>query len=421
MKESKGPLLAVIGLLLGMPAAGADWPCFRGPQGLGVAEDRGLPTRWSATENVLWKRKLPGPGASSPIISAGRLFVTCYSGYGVGKGGDMEKLRRHLLCLDAKTGDVLWQRDVAAVLPESRYDRFMAEHGYSSSTPAADGERVYVFFGRSGVLAFDFEGRQLWQTIVGTALNGWGSAASLVLYKDRILVNATVEKSALIALDKRSGKELWKAKGIRDSWSTPVLAEVPGGGTEVVLNTLGEILAFDPNTGQKLWECEGIGGTAATSTPVTRGGIVWLMGTGFEGRMTLAVRAGGRGDVTETHILWRQKVGAGICSPVLYGDYLFWVNGQVGCLRADTGEVVFRERLYEARQEYASPVVADGKLFAFTRRNGGYVLAASGKFERLAHNDLGDTSQFNASPAISDGRLFVRSDEYLYCIGAAQR
>jgi outer membrane protein assembly factor BamB len=121
--------------------------------------------------------------------------------------------------------------------------------------------------------------------------------------------------------------------------------------------------------------------------------------------------------VTQTHVVWRQKAGAGIISPVLYGDYLYWVGGEALCLRADTGEVVYRERLYEGKQEYASAVAADGKLFAFTRHNGAYVLAASGKFERLAHNDLGDTSAFNASPAISDGRLLVRSNEYLYCIG----
>jgi outer membrane protein assembly factor BamB len=404
-------------LLLAVAAGGADWPGFRGPGGLGVSEDRGLPTRWGPKENILWKKELPGPGASSPITSGGRVFVTCFSGYGTGPGGDMGKLRRHLLCLDAKTGELLWQRDVAARLPDTRSNRYTAEHGYASSTPVSDGERVFVFFGRTGVLAFDFEGRQVWHTSVGTALNGWGSGSSLVLHEGLVLVNASVESNALVALDKRSGKEVWRVKGVSDSWSTPVVAAVPGGGHEVILNTPGMVMAFHPGTGEKLWESEGVEGSSATSTPVARDGVVYLMGSGTEGRTTLAIRMGGRGDVTKTHLLWKQKVGVGVCSPVLYGEHLYWVSGEVCCLRADTGRIVFRERLYEARQEYASAVAADGKLFAFTRGNGAFVLGAAGKFERLAHNDLGDASPFHGSPAVSDGRLLVRSDKYLYCIG----
>jgi outer membrane protein assembly factor BamB len=403
-----------------LATVGADWPNFRGPRGVGVADDRGLPARWSATENVLWKAALPGPGASSPITSGGRVFVTCYSGYGVGKGGDPANLRRHLLCVDAKTGNLHWQKEVAARLPESRYSGFLTEHGYASSTPATDGKRVYVFFSRTGVLAFDLEGRQLWQTLVGDGRSGWGSAASLLLHEDLVIVNATVESNALVALDKRTGKEVWRVKGLRDTWSTPVLVALPGGGHEVVLNTLEALLAFEPKTGKKLWECAGIDGTAATSTPVARDGVVYVMGAGVEGPTTLAVRAGGRGDVTQSHLLWKQKAGTGICSPVLYGEYLFWVNGQAGCLRADTGQLLYRERLYQARSEYTSPVAADGKLYLFTRQNGGYVLAATGKFGRLAHNDLGDASTFSGSPAISDGRLFIRSEKFLYCIGGKE-
>jgi outer membrane protein assembly factor BamB len=407
--------LAVAGLLLA--AGGADWPGFRGPGGLGVAEDRGMPVRWGPAENLLWKKELPGPGSSSPIVSGGKVFVTCYSGYGTGPGGDMDRLRRHLLCLEGKTGDLLWQKDVTPRLPETRYGGFIREHGYASSTPATDGERVFVFFGRTGVLAFDFEGRQLWQTPLGNALNGWGSAASPLLYGDLVLVNASVESNSLLALDKRSGKEVWRVKGVSDSWSTPVLVPVPGGGHEVVINTPGVVLGFHPGTGEKLWECAGIEGSMATSTPVARDGVVYVMGSGTEGRATLAIRAGGRGDVAKTHLLWKQKAAGGVCSPVLYGDHLYWVNGGAWCLRADTGRIVFQERLYEARQEYSSPVAADGKLFVFTRRNGAFVLGAAGKFERLAHNDLGDGSPFNSSPAVSDGRLLVRSDKYLYCIG----
>jgi outer membrane protein assembly factor BamB len=410
-------LLAPCLTLLAIVQIAADWPAFRGPQGSGVSDENGLPIRWSATENILWKKELPGPGASSPITVRNRVFITCYSGYGVGKGGDQQQLRRHLLCLDMKTGEVVWQRDVAARLPETRYSRFIAEHGYASSTAATDGERVYVFFGRTGVLAFDLDGKQLWQAKVGDDRNGWGSGASLVLLEDKVLVNASVESSSLLALDKRSGKEIWRAKEIVDSWSTPVLVTPPGGHQEVVINTPEAVMAFDPQNGRKLWECTGIGGSAATSTPVAMAGIVYVMGTGLEGPATLAIRAGGRGDVTNTHILWKQKAGVGICSPVCYRGHLFWVNGQVSCLNTETGQVVYRERLYDARQEYSSAVAADDKLYAFTRRNGAFVLSASGKFQRLAHNDLGDKNAFNGSPAISDGRILVRSDRFLYCIG----
>lgn len=411
--------LAAPGLFLFLATAAADWPAFRGPHGLGVGEARELPVRWSGTENVFWKKKLPGPGASSPITSGGWVFVTCYTGYGASDApGDQKNLRRHLFCLDARTGAERWHREIPAKLPETRYSRFIAEHGYASSTPAADGERVYVFFGRTGVLAFDFEGRQLWQTSVGNDLNGWGSAASPVLYRDLVLINASVESSSVVALDRLSGKVVWKARDILDSWATPVVVALPGGGDEVVLSTPSVVRAFDPRTGAKRWECEGVGGSAATSTPVARDGVVYVMGAGVEGPLTLAVKAGGRGDVTATHVLWRQKAGTGISSPVLDGAYLYWFGGQAGCLRADTGQVVYREKLYAPGQEYASAVAADGRLFFFSRRKGAFVLAAGDRFERLAHNDLGDASDFNASPAVGDGCLLARSNECLYCLGA---
>jgi outer membrane protein assembly factor BamB len=396
----------------------ADWPAFRGPHTNGVSDERGLPVHWSATENVVWKAKLPGYGTSSPIVSGGRVFVTCHTGHGIVKGGKVDDLRRHLLCVDRKTGAILWQATVPPKLPETPFNNYHAEHGYASSTPATDGKRVFVFFGRTGVLAFDFQGKQLWHVEVGTALNSWGSASSPILYKNLVLVNASVERNALIALDRDSGKEVWRARGIDDSWSTPLLVEVPGGKTEVVLHVQGALLAFAPDTGAKLWECTGVNSANGSSTPVARDGIVYVIGAATTGgRNSLAVRAGGKGDVTETRVVWKQKAGANHCSPVLYGDYLYWINGQVWCLRADTGAIVFQERLYDGRNEYSSPVAADGKLYAFTRRSGAYVLAANGKFELLSRNDLGDASVFNASPAVSDGQLFIRSNEYLYCLG----
>lgn len=409
-------LLALVVLLLAA-VAGADWPRFRGPTGDGASADRALPVRWGPEKNVVWKVKLPGPGSSSPVIWQDRVFVTCYTGYGVAKEGDIAKLRRHLLCLERKSGKVLWQRDIEPKLPEANYTGFITEHGYASSTPATDGERVYLFLGRTGVLAFDLDGKQLWQTEVGTSLNGWGSGSSPVLHGDFVIVNASVESSSLIALDKRTGKQAWRIKGISDCWSTPALVEVPGGQTELVLSTPDKLIGVDPVKGEQLWHCEGITTATASSTPVSRKGVIYAMGAGLDSRMVLAVRAGGRGDVTRTHVLWRQKAGANNCSPVLHGEHLYFISGQVWCLNTESGQVVFQERLYDTRGEYSSPVVANGKIIAFTRYGGAYVLAAAGKFEQLARNELGDKSAFQGSPAISEGHLFVRSNEFLYCIG----
>jgi outer membrane protein assembly factor BamB len=253
---------------------------------------------------------------------------------------------------------------------------------------------------------------------VGQYLNSWGSAASLLLYKDLVIVNASVESGALLGLDKKTGKRVWRAGGIRDCWSTPVLVDVPGGGKEVVLNTPGVMYGFDPDKGTKLWECEGITTSTPTSSPVAKDGIIYAMGASLEGaRSVLAVRAGGRGDVSKTHIVWRHKGGTNHTSLLLYEGRLYYVSGVVTCLRPDTGKVVFEERLYDARMEYDSPVAAEGRIYVCTRRNGAYVLKAGDKLEVLAHNELGDRSIFNASPAVSGGQIIVRSDTHLYCLG----
>jgi outer membrane protein assembly factor BamB len=407
-------------MLLGIAAAAlADWPAFRGSDGLGVSSERDLPVKWGPEENLAWKTKLPGPGHSSPITWGERIFVTCYSGYGDRKSEPavLANLRRHLVCLDHKDGKILWQKEVPAKLPESEYVGQLQQHGYATSTPATDGERVYVFFGRTGVLAFDFAGKELWHTEVGKMLSGWGSAASPTLHRNLVLINATVESGALVALDKLTGKEAWRIKVQGDSWATPLLVNVPGGKKEVVLSAQGTLLGFDPDSGKKLWECDTGILANASSNPVARGDLVYLMGADFNGRGFLAVRAGGRGDVTKSHVVWRQeKVGASYCSPVLVGDYLYYASGQVCCLRADTGQVVFQERLAGLGQEYSSPVAAEGRVYVFTRKGTGHVLAAMGKFAPKAQNDLGDAGGFIASPAISAGQILIRSNEYLYCL-----
>jgi outer membrane protein assembly factor BamB len=424
MTRNPTPLVpwATWALFLLVGTTRADWPAFRGPHGIGVSGERDgapLPARLGDQANLIWKSKLPGPGASTPIIWGDRVFVTCYSGYGAGKDDtELASLRRQLVCLDRKTGGVLWHRDVAARLPETEYTGQLRQHGYATSSPATDGERVYVFFGRTGVLAFDFAGKQLWHTELGKGLSNWGSASSPLLFRGLVVVSATVECGALVALDRVTGKEAWRTKVTGDSWATPVLVELPGGKQEIVLNAHGTLIGFDPTRGQELWQCDTTAATAASSTPVVRDGIVYVMGGGFGEHLVQAVRAGGRGDVTGSHVVWKQtKVGASNCSPVLVGPHLYLYSGQACCLRADTGEVVYQERLAGLGPEYASPVVADGKLFLFTRRGSGHVLATGPRFEQLARIDLGATGGFTASPAVSHGQLFVRSGDHLYCLG----
>lgn len=423
--DARARILVAVGMvLLFVTALDADWPGFRGPKGLGVSSESDVPDKWSAKENVAWKTKLPGNGTSSPVVWKERVYVTCYSDYGLigskfkGKSGDVAKLRRHLVCVDKKTGNILWQKEVGTKLPENDFNQYIKEHGYASSTPVTDGERVYVFFGRTGVLAFDMDGKQLWHTEVGEYLNSWGSASSPILYRDLVLVNAAVESGSLVALDKKTGNRVWRVRGLRDCWSTPVLVELPDGKHEVIVSTPGMLVGIDPDKGEKLWSCDVTNTATASSTPVARSGVIYAMVASFGERVVVAVKAGGRGDVSKTHVLWKQpKAGANHTSPVLVGDRLYSVSGQVTCLNTETGQLIYQQRLYDTKMEYVSPVAVGDKIIAFTRHSGAYVFSTGDQFKQLAHNDLGDDSIFNASPAIAGGQIFIRSNAYLYCIG----
>ena len=399
----------------------ADWPQFRGLGGAASSEDRGLPAAWSSDENIAWQLALPGYGASSPIVVGDRLFITCYSGYGLDAEhpGDIKNLKRHLLCLKRETGKTLWRREVAAAGKETNYVDFLPQHGYATSTPTCDGERVYVFFGTSGVRAYDLEGQPLWHASVGQYAHNWGTGGSLVVDGDRLLVNAAVESDAFIALDKRSGKELWRAKRLISSWSTPIAIDLPDGRRELVVSIKSRLLGLDPETGERLWTCQTKQAYASPS-PILHDGLVYAFGG--KPNVLLAVRPGGRGDVTETHVAWRAPgVGSGITSPVFHQGYIYTVDerGIVGCVDAASGEVAYRERLSPSGGTfYASPVIADGKLYAVSREHGTYVLATGPKFKQLAVNRFAhDTSVFNATPAISRGQLLLRSNRALYCIG----
>lgn len=405
---------------LGRPTAPAaeDWRQFRGPDGQGISQSEGLPVSWSEGRNVLWRTPLSGAGGSSPIVVGDHIYLTCYTGYAVpgSSGGDLTALQRHVLCLQRADGKLLWKQDVPAAQPEQARGR---DHGYASSTPLADADRLYVFFGRSGVFAFTHQGRQLWQADVGSKTHEWGSAASPVPHKDLVIINAAVESDSLVALNKATGKPAWRAGGMKESWNTPILVPVTGGKQELVVAIAGKVLGFDPDTGEPLWSCAtGIGWYMVPSLVHDRD-VVYCIGGRTGG--ALAVRAGGRGDVTASRRLWTLNKGSNVSSPLFHAGHLYWLHEHLGiayCVEAATGKVVFEERLGNAGQFYASPILAGGRLYGVTRNGRGFVLAARPQFEPPTRNELGDRSSFDASPAVEGNRLLLRSDKFLYCLGA---
>lgn len=410
------PVVLALGSLA--PASAADWLQFRGPGGLGASADK-VPTKWSPTENVAWKVAIPGAGTSSPVFFGEKIYITSYTGFNVpgDRNGDMADLKRHLHCLDKKTGRILWTKDIAAKLPEQAAIR--DGHGYASSTLAVDGDQIYAFFGKTGVIAFDHAGKQLWQADVGDKLNGWGSAASPVLHGELVIVNASVESESLYAFDRKTGKDVWRAKGIRESWNTPVLVKAKDGKTELVVAIQGKVLGFDPATGEQLWNCATDIGWYMVPSIVSHEGIAYVIG-GRNGGGALAVRTGGRGEVTASHRLWMTKKGANVPSPVFHEGHVFWFNETdllAYCADAATGKIVHSERVERGREVYASALLADGKVYYLDRGGKVSVVAAKPEFQLIASNDLGDGSTFNASPVALDGRLYIRSDKFLYCIG----
>jgi hypothetical protein len=310
----------------------------------------------------------------------------------------------------------LWNQEVAPRLPEQPTIR--EGHGYASSTPAADKEQVYAFFGRSGVVAFSHGGKQLWKSDVGSQLNGWGSAASPVLFGDLVIVNASVESESVVALNKKTGQEVWRKNGMREAWNTPLLVTLADGKTELVVATMGKLFGLNPATGEELWNCAtGIGWYMVPSL-VAQDGIIYCIGGRSGG--SLAVRAGGRGDVTETHRLWTGRKGSNVSSPIVHEGHLYWMHENQGiayCAETKSGEIVYEQRVEGADQIYASPVLSEGKLFYISRTGRSFVVAAKPTFELVAKNAPIERSIFNASPAVAGSHLFVRSDRHLYCLG----
>lgn len=399
---------AAAGAVAGNPL---DWSQFRGPDHLGMAA-AALPDTWSDTENIVWKIEIEGLGTSSPVVFGDKVFVTTASG-----GAD--DVSRHVLCLEAATGKVLWDTAVESDLPEQTTIR--ESHGYASATPVVTPNHVIVFFGKSGVFCFDHAGKQIWNTKVGSQLNGWGSAASLSTYGKAVLVNASVESESLLALDQASGKELWKASGIKECWHAPALVKNEEGKTEVVTALMNEVKAFDAETGDELWRCETGIPWYMCPTPVAKDGIVYVVG-GRSGVGGAAIRTGGKGDVTGSHRLWTLEKGTNVPSPILHEGHLYFASDSLGvahCVDAKTGQFVYSERLdIGVPRVYASPLLAGGKIYYFGAGGKTAVLSAKPSFEMVSTATLeGGRGVFNASPAVVGNRLLLRSNKFLYCIG----
>jgi len=422
-------------MTIAAPLQGADWPQFRGPGGKGVSDDTTIPTTWSETENLQWKLELPGRGSSSPVVAGDRVYVTCYSGYGMDSRspGNMRDLKRHLVCVDRATGKIAWEKVVPSAVSESDYRGYLREHGYASSTPATDGKSVFVLFGKTGVLAFEAKtGKKLWQVNVGRQSNSkrWGSAASPILYKDTVIVSAAEEGRAIFAFDKATGKQVWKAPAdsLELAFGTPTLVDV-GGKTELVLGVPGEVWGMNPDTGKLQWYAETAIGGNVTPSVTAMNGTVFVTG-GYPRMGSAAIRAGrgkdGNKDVTGTNTVWTSSDASYVATPLVHDGHLYWLDdrGTAWCLDARTGRQVYKQRLKNTvpgsgskRVCYASPILAGGKIYVVSRAGGTYVFDAAPKFKQIAVNRFAsDKSDFNATPAISNGQMFIRSNSVLYCI-----
>ena len=339
-------LFTILSIVCCCSSSNADWLRFRGPNGTGISETA-VPTKFGPEKNLKWKLELPGKGVSSPVIVGDKVFITCYSGYGIERDkGSIEDLKRHLLCIDRQSGKILWEKTVDSVPEEDPYTGAgVPAHGYASHTPVTDGERVFVFFGKSGVVAYDLAGQELWRQSVGTdsGRKHWGSASSPIIYKDLLIVTASDEAESLFAFDKATGEQKWKSQddSFADTWGTPALAAGEDG-TDVVLAVPGKIRGINVSTGETKWTAPGNEG--ASHSVVITDQVVYSIGGGRAGSSGVAVKTGGKGEIDD--LVWKNNASGRFASPVVYEGYVYGISrGILSCFNAEDGKKVFQERL----------------------------------------------------------------------------
>jgi outer membrane protein assembly factor BamB len=411
-------IVAAIVASLSITSALADnWPQWRGPFLNGLSSEKNLPTRWSTEENVAWKIAMPSWTGATPIIWGERIFLN------VAEGDNLV-----LWCVDRKKGDLLWKKHLSAGNTKMR------KQNMSSPSPVSDGKNVWVMTGTGILKAFDFTGAELWvrdvQKDYGRFGLNWGYASSPLLFEDALFVQVlhgmrTHDPSYVMRIDKNTGKTVWKVErptqAIRespDSYTTPALLK-NGKNVEIVITGGDCVTGHDPATGKELWRANGLNpdnnpNYRIVASPVVFENIVYAP---TREKPLLAIRGGGRGDVTESHKLWAFTHGPDVPTPVTDGKYFYVVDdrGIMWCLDARTGQVIWGPQRIKPGTYSSSPVLADDKLYLTNEDGLTTVLKAGPKFEVLAENNLNDYTL--SSPAISDGQIFIRTAQYLYCIG----
>ena len=402
-----------------MLAQAENWPCFRGPTRQGSSAATGLPLNWSATDNVAWKTPIPGEAWSSPIVWGDRVFVTTATEEGASC---------RVLALDRTTGKVLWDKEVFRQSPGHRNDR----NSYATPTPCTDGERVYTVFGDGSFAALDFAGTVVWTNRDFPFYSEHGLGTSPILWEDRLIMardgshpppdtgpgwHTAWDQAYLLALDTATGKVRWKAgRGLsRIAHVAPNIWTAPDGRVEVISGAGEVVQGFDPKTGKRLWTSKNIGEGVVPS--IVLGDGLAFTASGWGGRESIkAFRLGGQGDLGETNLVWEQRKGMPRIPSYLYlKPYLYTISegGVAMCLKAETGEIVWQERV--GGNHSASPVSAEGRIYFLSDEGEATVIEAGPKFNVLARNALREKVQ--ASIAISDKHLFIRTAGNLYCIG----
>ncbi|HEX5602669.1 MAG TPA: PQQ-binding-like beta-propeller repeat protein [Pyrinomonadaceae bacterium] len=435
-----GIALAVTGLgFLTEKAEAGNWPQWRGPDGSGISNEKNLPSEWSPTKNIKWRVAIDGRAHSSPIVWENRIFLTTAVEGSVVPGaaavkhtGDDGKPFLHpdsvgadkkhtfkVICIDRDSGKIAWQSTAWEGTP---YDNRHRKSSYAASTPATDGKLVYAFFGTEGLYAYDFKGKLAWKADLGKlGTVGMGTGTSPILFDNLVIVQADEENGAasfIVAVDKNTGKEAWRTqRKVQVSWSTPLLvrtskrAELIASGTE-------SVISYDPATGKELWRHKGVESNAIPS-PVANNEMVFLV-AGFPAKIAMAIKLGQSGDLTGTpNVPWTYAKGtAYVPSPILYGDYLYLTTdrGILTCIDAKTGEVKYEGgRIPIPATFTASPVAFEGKILMTSEDGDTFIVKAGPKHEILGTNSIGEPVY--ASPAIADGRIFIRGEKNLYCIG----
>ncbi|PYI84774.1 MAG: serine/threonine protein kinase [Verrucomicrobia bacterium] len=384
-----------------------NWPCWRGPQLDGTSQEKDVPVHWSPTRNILWKSALPGSGHASPIVWEDRIFTVTAL---------LENQERALLCLDRKSGKMLWQQIVVSSPLEHKHTL----NSFASSTPATDGQLVYVAFldhHEMVAAAYDFDGKQRWLVRPGPFASMHGFCSSPILFEDKVIVNGDHDgDSYLVALDRATGRTLWKTprENHTRSYCAPLIRDIAGR-TQMVLTGDKCVASYDPNDGKLHWIIDGpTEQFVASPVHSARTGLLYITG-GYPDHHILAIKPDGDGNVTRTHIVWRTTKGvAYVPSPIIEGDYFLIVSdaGVAHCFEAATGKILWAERLGE---QHASLLSANGLVYFLNDNGAMNVIKPGPEFARVAQNEIGE--KCFASPAVSQGQLFIRGDKHLFCIG----